>query len=160
MNYRIVGTDGKIYGPVTAEQIRLWLGQRRVDARTPVLLDGASDWTVLGLVPEFAAEFPAPQPPPFPAGYPRPLRTNGFATWGFVCGLISCICCCGCPFNVLGLIFSLIGLVQINANPTEQTGKGLAIAGIVCSSVSFLAGLGFGLLQLTSHHPLWKLDGF
>lgn len=169
MTYRIVGTDGKIYGPVTVELLRQWLAQRRVDNRTPVLLDGASDWTVLGLLPEFAADFPAAQPaspPPFPSAAPgvagAPLRNNGFAVWGFVCGLISCLCCCGCPFNILGLIFSLIGLSQINAHPAEQGGKGFAIAGIVCSSVSLLAALGFGFLHFATSPPnmMWHLDGF
>lgn len=175
MTYRIVGTDGKIYGPVTVEQLRQWLAQRRVDQRTPVLMDGASDWTVLGLLPEFAADFPASQPaspPPFPSAAPTaptapgvagaPLRNNGFAVWGFVCGLISCLCCCCCPINILGLIFSLIGLVQINAHPTEQGGKGFAIAGIVCSSVSLLMSLGYGCLNLATNPPnmMWRLDGF
>jgi len=147
MNYRIVGNDGKIYGPVTAEQIRLWLSERRADSRTPVLPEGAGDWVVLGLLPEFAADFPV-QPPPsaFPTAPPvSGMRTNGFAIWGFICGLISCtcICCCGWPLNILGLIFSLI-----------------AIAGLVCSAVSMLAVLGFFLVRLATHQPLWQLDGF
>jgi len=164
MNYRIVGNDGKIYGPVTAEQIRLWLSERRADSRTPVLPEGAGDWVVLGLLPEFAADFPV-QPPPsaFPTAPPvSGMRTNGFAIWGFICGLISCtcICCCGWPLNILGLIFSLIALAQINANPAQQSGKGLAIAGLVCSAVSMLAVLGFFLVRLATHQPLWQLDGF
>jgi hypothetical protein len=36
MNYKIIGTDGKTYGPASAEQIRQWLAQGRVDSRTAV----------------------------------------------------------------------------------------------------------------------------
>ena len=38
--YKIIGSDGKTYGPVTAEQLRGWMAQHRVESRTPVLPDG------------------------------------------------------------------------------------------------------------------------
>jgi hypothetical protein len=37
----------------------------------------------------------------------------------------------------LGLVFSLVGLSQLKANPQQQ-GKGMAIAGLICSILSFL----------------------
>jgi hypothetical protein len=40
------------------------------------------------------------------------------------------------PFNLLGIIFSLIGLVQIQKQPCAYSGQGLAIAGLICSIVS------------------------
>ena len=43
MNYKITGNDGKTYGPVSAEQIRLWIAQSRVESRTPIFVEGASD---------------------------------------------------------------------------------------------------------------------
>ena len=49
-----------------------------------------------------------------------------------------CLCCGGIPFNILGLIFSIIALVQINDNPQLHEGRGLAIAGIILSAVSLL----------------------
>lgn len=58
-------------------------------------------------------------------------KTNGFAIAGFVISLVS-ILCCGFS-SILGLIFSIIGLV--NANKGNKEGKGLAIAGIVISSI-------------------------
>lgn len=148
--YKIVGNDGKTYGPAPAEQLRDWIKQGRVDSRTPVLPDGAAEWTVAGLLPEFAREFSGP-PPVIPA--PRmaalPARnTNGFATAGFVCGLLSILCCCGCPFNILGLVFSIIALVQINGQTHKQDGWGLALAGLILSGLSLLLGFGLGLIQL------------
>ena len=147
--YKIIGNDGKTYGPVTAEQLREWIVQRRVENRTPVLPDGASEWTYLGLLAEFSRELagapPAIVPPKMAPVSPR--STNGYATAGFVCGLISCLCCCGCPFNVLGLIFSIIALVQINGQVQKQEGWGLALAGLILSALSLLLGFGLGLLQ-------------
>jgi len=68
--------------------------------------------------------------------------TNGLAIAGFVCSFF---------FQILGLIFSIIGLVQIKK--TGENGKGLAIAGIIISSVvifitiiATIAAVAFGIL--------------
>lgn len=58
-------------------------------------------------------------------------QTDGFAVAGFILSLVSILCCGGTSF--LGLIFSIIGLV--NCNNTGKGGKGLAIAGIVLSAI-------------------------
>ena len=58
-------------------------------------------------------------------------KINGMAIAGFVISLVSLLCCGYSSW--LGLIFSIIGLV--NANKNEGEGKGLAIAGIVISSI-------------------------
>src|SRR5882757_4041833 len=100
--YKIIGSDGKAYGPVTAEKLREWIVQGRVESRTSVLPEGAVEWTFVGLLPEFAKEFSGPPPvvmPPKMTALPG-KSTNSFATAGFICGLISIICCCGCPFNI------------------------------------------------------------
>ena len=44
----------------------------------------------------------------------------------------------GFPFNLLGLVFSLIGLSQINRHPELYEGRGQAIAGLVLSLSSLL----------------------
>lgn len=161
--YKIIGNDGKTYGPVTAAQIREWITQGRVENRTPVLPAGATDWTILGLLAEFAPNFSGPPPlivPPTIGSLPV-RNTNGFATAGFVCGIISCICCCGCPFNVLGLIFSIIALVQINGQTQKQDGWGLALAGLICSATSLLINFGLGIFQLamTPANLSWHFGG-
>ena len=161
--YKIIGNDGKTYGPVPAEQIREWISQRRVESRTSVLAAGAAEWTFLGLLPEFAPLFFGP--PPVIGPPPRiTSHTNGFATAGFVCGLISlftCCCCAGFPFNLLGLIFSIVALVQINSQVEKQAGWGLALAGLICSAASLLLGLGLGLVQFASNPPnfSWHVGG-
>ena len=151
--YKIIGNDGKTYGPIGAEKIREWIAQGRADARTAAIAEGAADWTFLGLLPEFARELAGTPPviaPPKTSAVTAG-NTNSFATAGFVCGLISLTCCCGCPFNVLGVIFSIVALVQINGQVQKQDGWGLALAGLICSAVSLLVSCGLGILQLVLH---------
>ena len=137
MNYTIAGQDRKLYGPATADQVRQWITQCRVDSRTPVFPEGATEWTYAGLVPELAPHFGVTPPlmKPLPAGPGMMPVTNKYATWGLVCGVLAwtfcCCCCLGLPLSVLGLIFSIIGLSEIRANPQTQQGRGMAIAGIV-----------------------------
>ena len=61
------------------------------------------------------------------------------------------MCCCGCPFNIFGLVFSLIGLSQINRHPELYEGRGLAIAGLILSAASLVLGFGLALLNLALH---------
>ncbi len=151
--YRIIGADGKTYGPVGLEQLRQWLAQSRADSRTPVFVDGAREWTFLGLLPELAPELGV-TPPPIVAARPGAAAargTNGFATAGLICGIISwfgCFCCCCVPFNLLGLIFSIIALVQISSQPEPQEGRTIAIVALVLSGANLLLSFGVGLLQL------------
>ena len=151
--YIVVGTDGKNYGPITATQLREWIAQSRVDSRTPVLIQGATEWTYVGLLPELAALF-AGHPPVMTAlkgpvaGY---QPTNGFALWGMICGLLAwCTCGCCFPFAIAGLTFSIIGLVQVNGSNQAQTGRGLAIAGIVLSGSNLLWAAGYSIFRVST----------
>ena len=150
MNYRIVGADGKVYGPIELDQIQRWLAEGRADNRTPVYVEGASNWTYLGLLPELSAAFAAP--PPALGGTTAsaaPARgTNGFATAGLIFGLLSWACCCCLPLNLLGLVFSIIALVQIQSQPQRQEGRLFALMGLVLSAANLLFSLGALALQL------------
>ena len=158
MNYRIIGNDGKTYGPVSAEKIREWIAQGRVENRTPVYVDGAADWTFAGLLPEFAAGFnPAsltPAPPTIAASNQGGLKkNNAFAIWSLVCGCLAWLMCCCCcvPFNLLGVVFGIIALYQISKNPETQEGRSLAIAGLILSGLSLLWCFGITLIQLATN---------
>ena len=65
--YRIIGIDGQQYGPVTAEQMRRWLSENRVNVHTLVQAEGSQDWKPLSTFAEFAGDLKAP-PPPMMAG--------------------------------------------------------------------------------------------
>jgi len=146
MKYRIIGADGKTYGPVGLETIRQWLAEGRVDNRTPVYLEGAPNWTYPGLLPELAATFTQPAPAIGairPAASPRP--TNGLATAGLICALLSWLCCCCVPLNLLALVFCIVALVQIGSQAEPQEGRAFAVAGLVISGMNLLVNLGLAL---------------
>ena len=152
-NYRVIGSEGREYGPVSPEQLREWIGQGRVNASTLVCREGSMEWGALGKLPEFSP-FLAPWPSRSAGGqtYPGVRSTNHWALWGFICGLLSLTCCsCCCQlFELLGIVFSIVGLVQISNNPQTQSGTTLAILGLVLSVLSLVLGFAFSALWFSS----------
>lgn len=52
--FNMIGGDGRVYGPVTAEQLREWILDHRANGQTLVQRDGEAQWQPLGAWPEFA----------------------------------------------------------------------------------------------------------
>ena len=162
--YRMIGADGREYGPVSAEQLRQWIGQGRANAATSVLPEGTTEWKPLGSLPEFSMQFAAPATQPVFANPSVPtLRTSGFAVAGLVSGIFALtfgLCCCyGLPFSLAGITFSLIAINQINSQPERFDGKTMAFIaiGLCCLSLLIAVGLfllGFAsvILDPSSHH--------
>ena len=159
--YRIIGTDQKEYGPVSADEVRRWIAERRLHANSLVRAEAATEWKALSLYPEFSNALPVPGPAPFSTGAATttaPQNKNAMATNGFVLSCIS-LACCGCgPFAVLGIIFSWMGLAQANRDPARP-GRSLAIAGIVIGAfaiietiIGLVAGLFGQLIDAISKH--------
>ena len=145
--YKIIGADGKEYGPVPAEVVRQWLAEGRANAQTRILPEGATEWKSLGELPEFRTEPAGPV-----EGVPQPIKplgtttpttgSNPLAVIGFVLGIISvplAACCYGLPFNVAGIVVSSIALLQIKER--NQPGQGLAMAGLFLSILSVVLGV-------------------
>ena len=154
--YKIIGADGGEYGPVAVGQLRQWIAEGRANAQTPALAPGATEWKPLGALPEFAGQFAMPGPPVIGASTGillpgRPHKTNAFAVAGLIFGILSLTGCCGCPFNILGLVFSLVGLSQINRHPELYEGRGQAVAGLILSAASLILGFGLALFHLALH---------
>ena len=122
--YKIIGTDGRQYGPVSADQIRQWLAQNRVNMQTMALAEGAIDWKPLSLFPEFASEI-KPAPPGFPAAYPNPPSPyfNPRASNKIGAGI------CGILLGSLGIHKFILG----------YTGAGLIMLLVSLLSCGFLA---------------------
>lgn len=136
--YKILGADHKEYGPATAEEVRLWIAQRRVHAQSLAQAQGTNAWQPLSFFPEFAAALAGLAPASPPTVVATEQQANTMATAGLVMSCIALICCGGCaPLAVLGIVFSIVGLTQANRDPAE-TGKGLAIAGLVIGIISLL----------------------
>lgn len=61
--YKIIGGDGKEYGPVSDLQLRRWIGDGRADRATMIRTEAEGDapqgsWTALGQIPAFINCFP------------------------------------------------------------------------------------------------------
>ena len=62
--YRIIGKDGQQYGPVTADQLRGWITENRVNAQTITQAEGHLQWKPLGSFAEFAPDLKFPSTSP------------------------------------------------------------------------------------------------
>lgn len=146
--YKIIGADGREYGPVTAEVLCEWIVQGRANAETRVLPPGSPDWKRLGELAEFQAALNTAARPKAPAAFPvapAPASMTGtdpLATLGLVLGIFSItigLCCCyGFPFNLAGILCSAIALSRASGDPYRQQGRGVAMAGLVLSCLSLL----------------------
>jgi hypothetical protein len=131
--YKVIGSDQKVYGPVTAAQLQQWMAEGRVNLATLVQLEGAADWKPLSSLPEFAVPPPVSLPPS-PAG----AQNDGLATGALICGILSIVCCCASPiFGALGLVFSIIVLSRRQDYPSESS-RQTALAGLILSIIGLL----------------------
>ena len=153
--YRIIGADGREYGPATADRVREWIAEGRANGQTRAQVEGTAVWKPLVEYLEFAPLLARMAPTlaaPGPISITATPRTNSLATAGLVMGILSMtcgMCCChGLPFNVLGIVFSLVALGQIRNDPLTQQGRALAIAGLVLSLASIIMALLFFVFGL------------
>lgn len=152
--YRTLGADQQVYGPVAADEVRQWIIERRLSAQSLVRGEGDAEWKPLALFPEFSATLASvtgeswAMPAPMPTNIRTGSTINSMAVAGFVMGILALgfgCCCYGFPFNILGLVFSVIALRQIRTNPDTQTGKTLAIVGLVLSLLGLLLAVVYWL---------------
>jgi hypothetical protein len=149
--YQIIGADGRQYGPVSGEQLQQWIAEGRANAQTYTYAEGATEWKQLGAFAEFAGHFAPPTPPAIRPPVVRSHRkTNPGAITGLVFGLLAFFCCCKFLFGPLGIIFSLVGLSEINRQPDYYEGRGLAIAGLVLSILSVLLAVVLILMAIAT----------
>ena len=79
--YKIIGGDGREYGPVDATTIRNWIAEGRLNADTRAQAVGAAEWRRVADFPEFADPFaPRPPVPEAPVIPPIPDAANAPST--------------------------------------------------------------------------------
>lgn len=120
--YKIIGANQTEYGPVSAEQIRQWIAEGRVNAQTLAQAEGETGWKPISQFPEFSASFAA-TPPPFGAGGPVP-GAPGIPPFGDTSAAQSKVSGPAIGIIVVGALNILIALaalgyslMQGNANP-------------------------------------------
>src|SRR5579883_528750 len=143
--YKILGADGKEYGPVSTDQLRDWVAQGRVNAQTQVQESGRTEWKPAGQVPELGALFGISAPPPLPSGAPplmkpqRPAaKQQGLAILSFVLGICSFVLCLSALSGIPAIICGHISRSRAKRLPQQYGGAGFAMAGIVLGYVSIL----------------------
>jgi len=144
--YRILGADGREYGPANLDQMREWIGQGRVNAQTRVQAEGSPEWRNASEIPELQAFLANPaaaravtaasSQPPAPATKPR----QGMAVTSFVLGLLA-ILCFGVLTGLPAIITGHLAHGRARRNPAQFGGAGFAIAGFVMGYVSILITL-------------------
>jgi TM2 domain-containing membrane protein YozV len=136
--YRIIGADGREYGPVTAEQLKQWIAEGRAGAQTRVRVEATGEWKWLGELPEFAATLVPP--PPFPTAPPSIAERASKKIPAGICGVL--LGWLGVHkfilgYNTAGIIMLLISLVG-----------GVLTCGLA-TGVMFIIGLIEGIIYLT-----------
>lgn len=78
-DYKIIGGDGREYGPATLEEVRQWCADGRVAPGTPVWRSDEERWLVAAAREELRWDLPQPvAPPPVIEAGPAPFRRAGF----------------------------------------------------------------------------------
>jgi hypothetical protein len=60
--YKIIGADGKEYGPIAADVVKKWIAEGRANAQTKILPEGATEWLTVAQIPELSAFIPTIAP--------------------------------------------------------------------------------------------------
>ena len=79
-----------------------------------------------------------PPPPTFPSVQPglQPQRTNGLSIASLVLGILSIPLVCSYGIvAILAIVFGHVALSQIKRSMGAQSGRGMAIAGLVCGYI-------------------------
>jgi hypothetical protein len=120
--FKIIGADGKQYGPVSVEQIRQWLAEGRAKLETLAQAEGSADWKPLGQFPEFAATAPAGVvPPPVPPP-PAAVQSRPYVPSYLVPAILSTLCCC-MPFGIIAIVFAAQVSSKLNAGDVPGAQK-------------------------------------
>ena len=61
--FKIIGGDGRQYGPVTIDELRGWISAGRANGQTMIQREGEADWKPLSSFAEFADALAAKPPP-------------------------------------------------------------------------------------------------
>jgi hypothetical protein len=103
--YKIIGGDGREYGPVTVEQLKQWIAEGRASANTKVQALGRMDWQPLSAYPEFAEALGLPAAPPAPPPMRAPQLPAGNIPTYLVPAILTTIFCC-LPFGIVAIVYS------------------------------------------------------
>jgi hypothetical protein len=139
--YKIIGADGKEYGPVNLQQLKQWASEGRVNPQTRVQGPQGGEWKAAAELPELASLMcvPAPRIGPPPVGAPGPMQPpqNGLATTSLVLGILSMVCF-GVLTGIPAIICGHIARGRARSAPMQHGGAGMALAGLIMGYISLV----------------------
>jgi hypothetical protein len=155
--YRIIGADGKEYGPITLEQVRQWLAEGRANGQTRVLVEGATEWKTIAELPEFGlggAGRPAVLSP-YPSGVSSVDASivNAPATGLIITAIL----------GFLAQVGSLVMNVAFSSMMTKQVEQGPAWANVMSGSLGIIGaviGVITSILVLVGGLKMKKLESY
>jgi len=110
--YKIIGGDGKEYGPVDLAQMQRWLRENRINGATMVQAAEGGEWKPASSFPEFATAPLQTSGAPVPAA---PLATSVDVPSYLVPAILCTLLCC-LPLGVPAIVYA--------AQVTNRLGKG------------------------------------
>ena len=136
--YKIIGADGKEYGPASGEKLREWIKEGRVNGQTKIQSEGSPGWKPLFEFTEFTDALPASAAPPpvLSPGLSVPSKLSALAVTSLVLGILGWFTL-GIT-ALIGLVLGIIALVRISGSRGALGGKGLALAGTIVSGLFLL----------------------
>jgi hypothetical protein len=163
--YKIIGADQKQYGPVSADEMRQWIAEGRVNAQTLIQAEGQTDWRPLSSFPEFATVAqPVPSGIPLAAAPSANAQSlvSGPATGLMVVGIICVLCALwGLLSNILGLgmgAFAPGGRGMGNMPP--QMAKWIQLMGGGVGLVLNIIGLALSAFFIFASVKMRKLESY
>lgn len=157
--FKIIGADGKEYGPIAADIVTKWIAEGRINGQTKVMAEGTTDWRTLAEFPELAAALPIGAPPPGPTLAPDLVsvadQVNGPGIGLIVTGVLNVLLgIVRAAFSITGFGIGAINSGGQNAEMEKMLMGAMGTAGLVlggvcvlCGAVTLLAGVKLRKLQ-------------
>jgi hypothetical protein len=170
LTYKIIGVDGKEYGPVALAELQKWIGEGRITGTTQVSRSDQPSWSTAASFPELGVQAPASAAPVAAARALNPMlekQLKGGGSWFYwIAGLSlvnSVLALSGSETRfILGL-----GITQIFDAMGQglASGAGLALA-VILDVLAAVAFVFFGVFANKRHTwsfivgmALYALDG-
>jgi len=155
--YRIIGADGQQYGPVSAEQLRQWMTEGRVNHQTRIQAEGATEWKTLADFPELSGSASLNPPLQTPPSVVAAVSTPNY----LVQAILVTLCCC-LPFGIPAIVYA----AQVNGKLSAGDALGAMEASRKAKMwcwISFglgvasnvIVGIIYGLQALALTHQRW-----
>ena len=146
--YKIKGTDGGEYGPVSTEELQQWIAQNRCTRETLVQVDGSGEWVPIGTLSEFQSAFASPTPQATtPKGDGGVSTVIPYKNVPALTAYYTGVFCIICPpiLSIPAIVLGVKGLRNVKENP-EVKGTAHAWIGILSGSFFLILSIVVGVL--------------